>query len=206
MSGPRLRCTCRREDGWREVRRALHDDITRFLNKSPENQAVGDTLKSRTGALLTPQLLCLLLYRVAHRLQVQGWCRLARCVVRLNLGLHRVHIAADSCIGPGCLLPHPVGLVFVGHAGPQFTIYSMAVCCPDSASPRAAADDGPHFGERVSVGVQAVLLGPLTVGDDSKIGVCVSLTRQDVPARSMVLPRNWRPRLLPSRSRHGCAP
>ena len=53
---------------------------------------------------------------------------------------------------------------------------------------------------------QFVNLYGCQVGDDSKIGVCVSLTRQDVPARSMVLPRNWRPRLLPNRSRHGCAP
>ena len=194
MSGPRLRCCCRREDGWRPVWQALHEDVTRFLNKSPENQAVGDSFKSRTGALLTPQLMCLVLYRLAHRLHLAGWQRLARAAVRLNLRLHGVHLSADSCIGPGCLLPHPAGLVFVGHAGPQFTIYSMAVCCPDSASPRAPADAGPHIGSRVSIGVHAVLLGPLQVGDDSKVGPCVRLP-QDVAARSLVLARNWRPRI-----------
>ena len=194
MSGPRLRCCCRREDGWRPVRQALHDDVTRFLNKSPENQAVGDTRKSRAGALFTPQLLCLVVYRLAHGLHVAGWPRLARACARLNAQLHHVQLSADSCIGAGCLLPHPAGLVFVGHAGVQFTIYSMAVCCPDGASPRAVADAGPHLGDRVTVGVQAVLLGPLQVGDDSKIGPCLRLPH-DVPARSMVLARNWRPRI-----------
>jgi serine acetyltransferase len=194
MSGPRLRCSCRRAAGWRPVWRALHDDVTRFLNKSPENQAVGDSFKSRTGALLTPQLLCLVLYRVAHRLHVGGWLRLARGVTRLNALAHHVQLSPDSCIGAGCLLPHPAGLVFVGHAGEQFTIYSMAVCCPDSASPRASADDGPHLGERVSIGVHAVLLGPLQVGDDSKVGPCLRVWH-DVPARSLVLARNWRPRV-----------
>jgi serine O-acetyltransferase len=196
MSGPRLVCSCRREDGWRPVWRALHDDVSRFLNKSPENQAVGDTLKSRTGALLTPQLLCLLWYRVAHRLHVAGWRRLARAVVRLNAFVHRVQLSADSCIGPGCLLPHPAGLVFVGHAGPQLTIYSMAVCCPDSAGPMAPADLGPHLGADVSVGVQAVLLGPLQVGDGARIGPCVKLVR-DLPPQVMALARGWRPQLAP---------
>ena len=184
MRGPRLVCGCRREDGWPPVWGALHADVTRFLNKSPENQAVGDTLKSRTGAL----------YRVAHRLHVTGWRRMARCVVRLNALLHRVQLSADSCIGPGCLLPHPVGLVFIGHAGPQLTLYSMAVCCPDTAAPLAPADQGPHLGQGVSVGVQSVLLGPLQVGDGARIGPCAR-PLQDLPLQVMVLARSWRPRL-----------
>jgi serine O-acetyltransferase len=196
MSGPRLRCVCRSDDGWSPVWRAVHADVTRFLNKSPENQAVGDTFRSRTGALLTPQLLCLLLYRIAHRLHVAGWSRLACAVVRANALLHRVHISADSCIGPGCLLPHPAGLMFVGHASAQLTLYSMAVCCTDLALPLAQADQGPHLGERVSVGVHAVLMGPLQVGDDTLIGPCLKV-HQSLPAGVMALARGWRPRLHP---------
>ncbi|MCZ4316092.1 hypothetical protein O4H66_22050 [Comamonadaceae bacterium G21597-S1] len=194
VSGPRLVCVCRREHGWSPVWRAVHADVTRFLNKSPENQAVGDTLRSRTGALLTPQLLCLLFYRIAHRLQVAGWPRLAGAVVRANALVHRVHISADSCIGPGCLLPHPAGLVFVGHAGAQLTLYSMAVCCPSGPVPLAPADRGPHLGERVSVGVHAVLMGPLQVGDDTLIGPCLKVG-QSLPANVMVLARGWRARM-----------
>ncbi len=190
----RAGCVCSREDGWSPVWRAVHADVTRFLNKSPENQAVGDTLRSRTGALLTPQLLCLLLYRMAHRLHVAGWRRLARALVRANAVLHRVHISADSCIGPGCLLPHPAGLVFVGHAGPQLTLYSMAVCCPSDPAPLAPAEQGPHLGERVSVGVHAVLSGPLHVGDNTVIGPCLNV-RQSLPAGVMVLARGWRARM-----------
>lgn len=194
--GPRTACVCRREDGWSPVWRAVHADVTRFLNKSPENQAVGDTLRSRTGALLTPQLLCLLFYRIAHRLHVAGWRRLAGAVVRANALVHRVHISADSCIGPGCLLPHPAGLVFVGHAGAQLTLYSMAVCCPSGPVPLASADHGPHLGERVSVGVHAVLMGPLQVDDDTLIGPCLKVG-QSLPAGVMVLARGWRARMHP---------
>jgi len=173
----------------------LQADITRFLNKSPENQAVGDSFKSRLGALLTPQLLCLLCYRVAHALHLRGWRRLAGVLVRLNALLQRVHLAADSCIGGGCLLPHPAGVYFVGHAGPGLTLYSMAVCTPLSPSPVAPASSGPQIGARVTLGVQAVLQGTLAVGDDVRIGPRVSVGAPVPPGR-MALPRQWLVRRL----------
>lgn len=187
-------CACRsvwRHHTLRGVWRNLHDDVTRFLNKSPENQAIGDHLKSRIGATLTPQLLCLVVYRIAHWLHLSGWPGLARRAQRLNRLLHHVHLSADSCIGPGCLLPHPAGVYFVGRAGAGLTIYSMAVCTPDSATPLAGADHGPRLGARVALGVHAVLLGPIRVGDDTKLGFCVRADA-DLPAQRIVMPRHWR--------------
>ncbi len=180
------------------VRRNWHDDVTRFLNKSPENQAVGDNLKSRIGATLTPQLLCLVIYRLAHWMHLNGWRRMAALAVGLNAALHRVHLSADSCLGPGCLLPHPVGVFFVGRAGESLTVYSMAVCSPAAETPLAPARDGPTLGARVTLGVHSVLLGRLTVGDDTKIGFCVRVAageQADVPSQRMVMPRHWRPRI-----------
>jgi serine acetyltransferase len=174
------------------VWRNLHDDVTRFLNKSPENQAIGDHLKSRIGATLTPQLLCLVIYRLSHWLHLTGRHGLARRAQRLNVLLHHVHLSADSCIGPGCLLPHPAGVFFVGRAGEGLTVYSMAVCTPDSATPLAGAGQGPWLGARVTLGVHAVLLGNLHVGDDTKIGFCVRAD-SDLPGQRIVMPRHWRP-------------
>ncbi|MDP3226223.1 MAG: hypothetical protein Q8M96_24090, partial [Rubrivivax sp.] len=180
---------------WRGVRQHLQADITRFLNKSPENQALGDNFKRRLGALLTPQLLCLLCYRIAHALHLRGWRRLASVLVRLNALLQRVHLSADSCIGGGCLLPHPAGVFFVGHAGPGLTLYAMAVCTPVSPSPVAPASSGPQIGARVTLGVHSVLQGPVTVGDDVRIGPRVSVAAPVPPGR-MALPRQWRARRL----------
>lgn len=176
------------------VRRNLHDDVTRFLNKSPENQAVGDNLKSRIGATLTPQLLCLVIYRLAHWLHLNGWRRMAEVAVSLNAALHRIHLSADSCLGPGCLLPHPAGVFFVGRGGAGLTIYSLAVCSPRADAPLAQAHEGPTLGERVTLGAQSVLLGRLTVGDDTKIGFCLRL-QNDVPGQRLVMSRRWRARI-----------
>lgn len=82
---------------------SLSEDIVRYLNKSPENQAAGDNFKTRVSALLTPQLLCLVLYRVSHYLHVTGWRRSGVAVARFNFLVHKVSITPQSCIGPGVL-------------------------------------------------------------------------------------------------------
>jgi len=43
----------------------------------------------------------------------------------------------------------------------------------------------PTVGDRVMLGANATLLGPITIGDDARIGACVTLC-QSVPARASV--------------------
>jgi serine O-acetyltransferase len=167
------------------VRAGVAADVVRYLNKSPENQAAGDGLKHRVGALLTPGLLALLAHRTSHYLHLNGWRRLAWLLASANRLLHRVHIPPGSCIGPGCLLPHPAGVTFIGRAGAGLTVYSRAVCCPRTPLEEDAAA-GPRLGDRVTVGGHAVVLGPARVGDDSKVAFTVALDR-DAPARSLVV-------------------
>ena len=52
---------------------------------------------------------------------------------------------------------------------------------------RAPDDDVPVLGSRVEVGAGAILIGPITIGDDVIIGANV-VVREDVPAGSVVLP------------------
>ncbi|HUU22888.1 MAG TPA: hypothetical protein VM389_10170 [Phycisphaerae bacterium] len=184
------------------IRRSLSADILRFLNKSPENRAAGDNLRTRLGAFLTPQLLCLLLYRIAHYLHVNGWGRLAVLVTRLNLLIHKVNISPQSCIGAGCFLPHPVGVTFHGTAGRGLTLYSLCVCCPREPGVDGPAEAGPRLGHRVTVGGHAVLLGPITVGDDTKVAPKVCLDRE-APAAVLVVSKAVRSVHVPSRPGRG---
>jgi len=164
------------------------EDIVRYLTKSPENQAAGDNFKTRLSASLTPELLCLLLYRISHYLHVKRWQRLAVVVSRLNLFLHKVSITPESCIGPGCRLSHPAGVTFQGRAGRGLTLYSLAVCCAREGFGDGPAERGPRLGDRVTVGAHAVLMGPINVGDDSKIPFSVVLD-QDSPPGALVFSR-----------------
>jgi serine O-acetyltransferase len=184
-------CRERQHHRLRVVRAHVSADIGRYLNKSPENRAVGDRFKTRLSAFLSPPLLCLTAHRIAHWLYANHWRRLARLLTRLNFHLHKVMITPDSCIGPGCWLPHPAGVSFCGTAGAGLTLYSLACCGPRDCLPDLAADAGPRIGDRVTIGGHAVVTGAVAVGDDVKVAfrACVS---RDVPARVIVSSRSVR--------------
>lgn len=176
------------------ARKALGKDLERYLEHSPE---WGSHTGRRIVALLTPNLRCLALYRLAHCLFAKGWLRTATFVGRVNGLLNKATIPAQSCIGEGCFLPHPAGVTFVGTAGPGLTLYSMAICCPADTG-----GEGPTLGARVTVGAYAVLIGPISVGSDTKIAYSIRLDR-DAPAESLVISRWLR---LALRSRNGNTP
>jgi serine O-acetyltransferase len=164
----------------------LSEDLARYLAKSPANVARGDTLKSRVSAFLTPDLLCLLLYRTSHYLYVKNWRRLAAGVGLLNSVVHRVTITPQSCIAAGCRLPHPSNVTFHGRAGSGLTLYSLAICCPRDPVLDIPVTLGPNLGDRVTVGAHAVVMGAINLADDTKVAFTVWIDR-DVPAGSLVV-------------------
>ena len=169
------------------VREGLEGDILRYLNKSPENRAAGDNPRSRLGAILTPQILCLVLYRLSHWLFAAGHRRMAVALSRFNQLVHRVNLPPQSCIGPGCFLPHPAGVAFLGRAGRGLTLYSLSVCGPNRPwLAEGAVEDGPSLGDDVTVGVLAGVAGPVTVGSSTKVAFGVNIDR-DTPAGMMVV-------------------
>jgi serine O-acetyltransferase len=187
MSARDDRCIAAGHHHLRGVWANLYEDISRFLNKSPENQAVGDTLRSRTGALLTPQLMCLVVYRLSHYANCRGWARLGAMLSGVNLLAHKVSISPESCIGPGCLLPHPAGVSFCGRAGSGLTLYSLAVCGPFETSLGGPLDAAPVLGDRVTVGGRAVVLGPVRLGND--VRMLAVRVADDVPDGCLVMCR-----------------
>ncbi|WP_369137167.1 serine O-acetyltransferase [Modestobacter versicolor] len=107
------------------------------------------------------------LHRLVNRLVVQNLygtevCDEAFIGRRVRLGHHQaVQIPGFSVIGDESVIRNGVTLGFTGT--------------------RSAREDVPRLGRRVEVGVGACLLGPITVGDDAKIGPHAIVT-VDVPA------------------------
>ena len=82
----------------------------------------------RVSLFFTPPIICCVLYRISHALHRRGRRSLAKSVARFNYLLGKVAIAPGSEIGPGLYLPHTVGVVFQGHAGPRTDV--LAPRCP----------------------------------------------------------------------------
>jgi serine acetyltransferase len=201
VTTPQRRCADWQHQRLAALRRDLDADIRRYLTKSAENLALGQSRKRRLSALLTPELQCLLLHRLAHWLHCNGWRRLATGTARLNTALYKVHLPPHSCIGPGLRLSHPAGVVFHGCAGSGLTLFGMAVCCADTPQLDGALDRAPQLGDDVTLGAHAVVIGPVQVATGTQVGPFVRLA-DDVPPGMRVVARAMRQRVAPATPGH----
>lgn len=110
----------------------------------------------------------------------------------LNQFLFSCHIGTDARICEGCIFQHNgVGVVISERAiiGERVEIYQGVTVVERRG--------GPVIGNGVSIGANAVVLGPITVGNDSRIGAG-AVVLDDVPPGSTVVG-------VPARVvRHGC--
>lgn len=167
---PAPRCAHWQHRHWAALRRDLAADIERYLSKSAQNLALGRSRKRRWSAFLTPELQCLALHRLAHWLHCNAWQRLAGSVALVNTLLHKVQMPASACIGPGCRLSHPAGVVFDGSAGRGLTLFGMAVCCPNEQHLAPQPQHCPQLGDDVTLGAHAVVMGPVQLGHRIQVG------------------------------------
>lgn len=142
-------------------------------------------------ALLSPRFHPVLLYR-AMRLCVRlKLTPLAYVLALTNLLLYRVEIALSCAIGPGLMIPHGNCVISAVRVGANFTIFqgctigTKAGNLGDPQQPISGADR-PVLGDGVVMYCNAVVVGPITVGDNSAFGAN-TFTANDVPAGSIVL-------------------
>lgn len=113
---------------------------------------------------------------------------LGRAMAAVNLRINGVDIDPRATLGPGLLLQHPVGVVIGGGArlGDGCTLMGGVVLGRRSVSSVGAVEDYPKLSDGVFVGANAVLLGDVIVGANSKVAAGSVLLR-DVPAGATAL-------------------
>jgi len=173
------------------LRSSLSQDLQRYLNKSPMNRAAGDSLHTRLSSFLTPDLMSVFFYRLAHWLYANDHFVLAVLMTRLNFLVHKVSIGPQSCIGPGFRLPHPACVVFGGTAGKGLTLYALSICGTLEGSSEGPLESCPTLGDGVTLAAGAVVLGPVRIGDETKVAFHTRLDR-DAPAGVLVVSRKRR--------------
>ena len=124
-------------------------------------------------------------HRITHRL----WTRNARFLARASSGVVRaltgvdIHPAAQ--LGDGLFIDHAAGVVIGETAvvGDDVTLYQGVTLGGTSLG---SGKRHPTVGDRVTVGAGAKVLGPITIGQDSRIGANAVVVK-DVPANSVVV-------------------
>ena len=127
------------------------------------------------------------LHRVAHWFKRRGIPVLGPAFARCNQFLTGVDIGPAAQIGPGLLIVHGQGIVVGGHAriGRNATLLQQVTIGSPSPDRRERM---PTIGDDVFLAAGARLIGAITVGDGSFVGVNAVVT-QDVPAGSRVVVR-----------------
>lgn len=136
-------------------------------------------------ALLYPGVHAVWAHRVSHVLWHHGALLPARAVSQTARFLTGIEIHPAARIGPGLFIDHGAGVVIgeTAEVGCDVTLYHGVTLGGTSLQP---GKRHPTIGDRVTIGAGAKVLGPLTVGHDSRIGANAVLVRS-VDSHSVVV-------------------
>jgi len=123
-------------------------------------------------------------YRMGSSFRKWGWPVLPAVFRRWAIGSCGIDILPQARIGGGCYIAHGLGLVVGGTTviGEDCTLLQGVTL----GEARFSEDACPRIGNRVTIGVNAVVLGGVSVGDDAFVGAG-AVVLEDVPAASLAV-------------------
>ena len=135
--------------------------------------------------LAYPGLHAVWAHRLNHRLWLGGHRLVARCGAGVARWLTGIEIHPAARIGQGLFIDHGTGVVIgeTAEVGDDVTMYHGVTLGGTTLS---KGKRHPTVGHRVTLGAGAKLLGPIEVGDDSRVGANAVVVRS-VPPNSVVV-------------------
>ena len=154
-------------------------DLRAVLERDPAARGPVDVLLSYPG------FHAVTVHRFIHPLHRAGIPLLPRWLSNVNRFWTGIEIHPGATIGPGFFIDHGMGVVIgeTAQIGQNCTIYQGVTLGGTSLS---HGKRHPTLGDNVTVGVNAAVLGAITIGDNAKIGGG-SVVVKDVPANSTVV-------------------
>jgi len=154
-------------------------DVTSAFRKDPAAHSLIEVLTSYPG------IKAVLLYRISHFFWKLGMPYVPRYLSEINRQLTGIEIHPGADIGNEFFIDHGGGVV-IGETsviGNNVTIFQGVVLGGVSIDP---IKRHPTLGNNIVVGTGAKLLGPITIGDNVRIGAN-SVVVIDVPPNSVVV-------------------
>lgn len=157
---------------------SLKDQINTIKKKDP-------AIKSTSEVFLYPSFWAIFFHNFAHKLYKRNCFFLARLISQLSRGLTGIEIHPGATIGKNFFIDHGTGVV-IGETceiGNNVTIYQGVTL---GGTGKDIGKRHPTIGNNVMIGSGAKVLGPITIGDGSKIGAG-SVVLSDVDENSTVV-------------------
>jgi len=157
--------------------------LRRDLQAAKERDPAART--SLEVALLYPGLHAVWMHRAAHALWCRGLRFPARALSQFSRWFTGIEIHPGARIGAGLFIDHGMGVVIgeTAEVGENVLMYHGVTLGGTSL---AKGKRHPTVGDRVSIGAGAKILGPIVVGNDSRIGANAVVVRP-VPPNSVVV-------------------
>ena len=152
--------------------------------------------RSRAEILLYPGVWAVFYHRIAHRLFRRGWFFLARAVNHWSRWMTAIDIHPGATIGRNFFIDH--GFVVIGETaeiGDNVTIYQCVTLGGTSPDNGLVGKRHPTVLDGVIIGSGAQVLGPITVGERSRIGANAVVTK-DVPEGAVMVGIPAKPTLI----------
>lgn len=110
---------------------------------------------------------------------------IARFISQVNRFITGIEIHPGATIGSGILIDHGMGVVIgeTAEVGNRVTIYHGTTL---GGTGKDSGKRHPTVGDNVVIGAGAKVLGPITIGENSKVGAN-SVVLKDVPPNSTVV-------------------
>jgi serine O-acetyltransferase len=158
---------------------AVRRDVRAALERDPAARSALEVL------VCYPGVHALLGHRLAHWLWRRDARLTARALAELTRAVTGVDIHPAAELSAGVFIDHATGVVIgeTAQVGADVTIYQGVTL---GGTSRSRGKRHPTIGDRVIIGAGAKVLGPITVGADSRIGAN-AVVLKPVPPGSVVV-------------------
>lgn len=157
----------------------MFEDIKAIYRNDPAARNIEFILYPSIHAIAVHRYVCHPLYRLG----IPFFPRLISQIVRFLTGIE-IHPGAK--IGKGLFIDHGIGVVIgeTAQIGKNCVLFHNVSLGGTGHHKRKRH---PTIGDNVLIGTAATLLGPITVGDNSKIGAETVVINRDVPENATVV-------------------
>ncbi len=166
--------------------KTLRDEIDSMIARDP-------AARSRLEVVLAyPGFQALLFYRAANAVWRRQWYLLGRLISTLGRHVTGIEIHPGAIIGKRLFIDHGMGLVIgeTAEIGDDVTLYHGVTLGGIAPSVNSAAQVNrkrhPTIRDRAIIGSGAQVLGPVTVGEDARIGANAVVVRDVSPGVTVV--------------------
>ena len=157
----------------------LLDDARSMREKDPAARSLAEVM------LLYPGFHALIFYRISHRLYQKKHFFLARMISQWGRGFTGIEIHPGAKIGRGLFIDHGAGVVIgeTAEVGDNVTIYHGVTL---GGTGKDEGKRHPTVGDNVLLGTGCKVLGPITIGENSRVGAN-SVVLKCIPANATAI-------------------